>query len=57
MTSRGLIRKINTAKSDLARDKEIGSSLVSLFGWRRLVMWAKTNGTEGARFKSCRDLP
>ena len=39
------------------REREIGSSLVSLFGWRRLVMWAKTNETEGARFKSCRDLP
>ena len=27
---------------------------MSLSGWRRQVMWAKTNGTEGARFKSCK---
>ena len=38
----------------LQRKREIGSSLVSLFGWRCLVTWAKTNGIEGARFKSCK---
>ena len=47
--------EINMFVSDVKaykRRREIGSFLVSLFGWRRLVNWV--NGTVGARFKSCK---